>query len=120
MGGVSNPGVAVSAMTEANLQGIISYIKHFKSIGRTCTHVDVDISKVRTMYNKRDMGEDHKDTEVVPTVNPRDWPQTLEMVEEYTRGCCGVYGQPLSYGLREDLIAPVAASDTTHLTNGSD
>ena len=98
MGGVSNPGVAVSAMTEANLQGIISYIKHFKSIGRTCTHVDVDISKVRAMYNKRDMGEDHKDTEVVPTVNPRNWPKILETVEKYIRVFHGIDGQPSAIG----------------------
>ena len=44
-GGVSNPGVAVSAISEANLQGMIYYIKHFKRIGRTCTHADVELSK---------------------------------------------------------------------------
>ena len=48
-GGVYNPGVAVSDMAEANLQGMIYYIKHFKSIGRTCTHADFELSKVGTM-----------------------------------------------------------------------
>ena len=54
-GGVSNPGVAVSAMAEANLQGMIYYIKNFKIIGRTCMHVDVELSKVRAMYHQWDM-----------------------------------------------------------------
>ena len=43
-GEVYNPGVAVSAIAEANLQGMIYFIKHFKSIGPTCTQVDVELS----------------------------------------------------------------------------
>ena len=52
---MSNPGVVVSAMDEENLQGMIYYIKHFKSIGSTSTHVDVELSKVRAMYHQWDM-----------------------------------------------------------------
>ena len=36
--GVSNHGVSVSVMAEANLEGMISYNKHFKRIGCTCTY----------------------------------------------------------------------------------
>ena len=61
-GGVCNPGVVVSAMDEANLQGMIYYIKHIKRIGRICTHDDVELAKVRAMYNQGDMEESHKDT----------------------------------------------------------
>ena len=43
-GGVSNPGVAVSEMAEANLQRMIYYINHFKRIGRTCAHMLMLIS----------------------------------------------------------------------------
>ena len=50
-GWVSNTGVAMSKISEANLQGMIYYIKQFKSIERTCTHEDVDIAKVRAMYH---------------------------------------------------------------------
>ena len=95
-GVVSNPVVAVSEMVEANVHGIIYYIKHFKRIGRTCTHADVDLSKVRDMHHQWDMEEFHKDPIVVPTVDPREWPKTLETVEKYIIGFHGVYGQPLS------------------------
>ena len=61
-GGVSNPRVSVSVMDEANLQGMIYYIKHIKRIGRICTHDDVELAKVRAMYNQGDMEESHKDT----------------------------------------------------------
>ena len=54
-GEVSNSRVAVSDMAEAYLQSMIYYIKHFKRIGCTCTHADVDLSKVRAIYHQRDM-----------------------------------------------------------------
>ena len=65
------------------------------------------------------MEEAHKYPEVVPTVNPKDWPKTLKTVEEYIRGFLGVDGQPLSYILRDGLIYPVTASDPTYNSNGS-
>ena len=119
-GGVSNPGVVVSAMAGANIKGMIYYIKHFKRIGRTCTHIDVELSKVRAMYHQRDMEEVQNYPKVVPTANPRDWPKTLKILEEYIRGFCGVYGKPLIYGLMYDFIALVAASDPMYRTNGSE
>ena len=54
-GRVSNPGVAVSKMAEANLQGIIYNIKKFKGIGCTCTHANVELSKVSAIYHQQDM-----------------------------------------------------------------
>ena len=56
---------------------------------------------------------------MIPTVNTGGWTKTLEIVEEYIRGFRGVDRQPLIYGLRDDLIDPVAASDPTYRTNGS-
>ena len=55
---------------------------------------------------------------MVHTVNPRDWPKNLETAEDYIIGFCGVDGQPLGYGLRDDLISPVARSDPTFRANG--
>ena len=117
---MSNPGVSVSDMAEANLKDIIYYIKHFKMIVHTCTHIDVDLSKVHSMYHQWDMEEYHKEPKVVPTVDLRDWRKTLETVEKYIRGFCGVYWQPLSYGLRDTFISPVAAIDPTYRANGSE
>ena len=47
-GGVSNPGVPVSAMAKANLQGIIYYIKQFNS---TCNHANVELTKFCALYH---------------------------------------------------------------------
>ena len=71
------------------------------------------------MYNQQDMEEAHKNPEVVTNINTKDWPKTLEMVEECIRRFLGVYGQPLSYELRDDFEPPAAASDPMHRANGT-
>ena len=40
-------------------------------------------------------------------------------MEEYIRGFHGLYRQTLSYGLRDDWISPVSASDPMYHANGS-
>ena len=80
-GWVSNTGVALSAMTEANLQGMIYHIKNSNRIGGTCTHADVELAKFHAIYHRKYMEESHKDPEAVPTVDPKYWPKTLETVE---------------------------------------
>ena len=117
-GCVCNTGVAVSEMAEENIQGMIYYIKHFKRIFHTCKNAYVDLDRFRTTYHQRHTEESHKDPEVVSAVDPKDCPNTLETVEDYIRRFRGVDGKPLSYRLRDDLIAPVAASDPTYRANG--
>ena len=99
---------------------MIYYIKHFKRIGSTCTQADVELPRVRAIYHQQDMEGSHKDRNVVPTVNPRDWPKTLETVEDYIREFCREDGKPLSYRLRVDLMSPVAANYPTYRTSGSE
>ena len=66
-----NPGVAIPAMTKANLKIMIYYIRNFKKIGRTCTHAHVDLYKVHAIFHQWDMEETHKGPEVVPTIDPK-------------------------------------------------
>ena len=93
---------------------MIYYIKNFKRIGRTCTHANIEIAKIRAIYHQQYTEEAHKDPEVVPTQGPKEWTKTLETAEDYIRGFRGVDGQPLSYGLRDDLEPPADTSDPIH------
>ena len=79
----------------------------------------IELSKFIVMYYQQDMDESHKDPEVVPTFDTKDWPKTLEMMNWKIIIFRGVYGQPLSYGLRDDLEPPASTSDTLHRANGS-
>ena len=53
--GAANTGVAVSEISEANLQVMVYYIKMFKMIRRTCKHANVELSKVRALYHQREI-----------------------------------------------------------------
>ena len=46
------------------------------------------------MYHQLDMDKSHKYPEVVPTADPKDWNNTLEMAEEYIKIFCGVDVKP--------------------------
>ena len=58
---VSNSGVVVSSMAEANLQGTIYYIKNSKRIWRTCMHDDIDKAKICMIHYPQDMEEAQED-----------------------------------------------------------
>ena len=58
-------------MAESILQELIYYIKHFKRIGHTYTHDNVELAKVRAIYCQRHMKKAHKDPEVVHTADPK-------------------------------------------------
>ena len=98
---------------------MVYYIQKIKRIGRTCKHVDVYLNNIGEVYHQLDMEEAHKDPKVVPTVDPKYWPKTLETVAEYIRGFVGVDEQPLSYGLMYYLEPPAVASDPTYLSDVS-
>ena len=117
--GVVNRGVSVSAMAESNLQGMIYYIKHFKRVSRTCTYAQVLLPNVRALYHQRDTEKAHKDPEVVPTVDPNDWPKTLETTIEYIHGFRGVDGHPLSYVFNKEMVPPPEADDPAYREPGS-
>lgn len=117
--GVVNHGVSVGQMAETNFEGMVYYIKHFKRVSRTCTYADVLLPSVRALYNQRDKEEAHKDPEVVPTIDPIDWPKSLEAVEEYLHGFRGVDGQPLSYVLNNEMVPSPEATDPGYRQAGS-
>ena len=54
-----------------------------------------------------------KDPTVVPTIDTKNWPRTMESVENYIRVHLGVDKTPLSYAIRVDLFPPRAADDPT-------
>ena len=87
-------------MAETNLQGMAHFISHYDRISRVIMTQNITLVKVRDMYHQRDMESKHEDPTVVPTVDSKDWPQTLESDVEYIYGFCGVDGSLLSYVIR--------------------
>ena len=106
-------------MSITNLQGEVYFINHHKRVGRTSNYEYVALNQVHKLYHQCAMEGAHKYPNVVPTVDPKECPNTLEMVVEYIRGFHGVDGNPLSYCLRDDLAPRSELTDPTVGTNKS-
>ena len=70
------------------------------------------------MYHQQDMESKHDHPTVVPTVDYKDWPKTLEATVEYICGFCGVDQNFISYVIRQDLFPELAAQDPMRGTVG--
>ena len=55
----------------------------------------------------------HKDPTNVPTIDFRNWPKTMDSLEQWVTGHCGVNDSSLGYVIRKppDLFPPTAADD---------
>jgi len=54
--------------------------------------------------------EVHEDIEK-HELNAKDWPKTIEAIEEWLQGCLGVTKIPLAYVIRENEAVPAHAAD---------
>ena len=113
MGGPSNNGIAVLVMAETNLQGVLYFINHHTRFDRTYNYANVALTQVGKLYHQNDMEKSKRYPNVVPDIASKDWSRTLETVVEYIRGFCGLYGHPLSYCFRGDLVPTAEITDTT-------
>ena len=84
------------------------YFLRFKErTSRTVAAADVTLQNVRGYQNHKKWEEDHDDVEA-PEINAKDWPRTMDALEEYLRGCLGVTKIPLAYVVREEEAVPAA------------
>ena len=118
-GGGSNTWVVVSAMDEANLQGMIYYIKHFKRIGHTFKHANVELAKVPQFITNGTRKKHTMTQKLYPPpiqrIGPIRWKRWKSKSENFE-----VDEQPISYGLRNNLEPPAATSDPKYRANGSE
>jgi len=111
-GGGANPGVMVSARAETNAKLAVFFIHHRVRVSRDVDYRDVTLTEVRKLSRQREVESKTKDTGAdAPKLNSKDWPKTIEGLEEYLATFRGVTGAPLSYVVRKQLIPPVGADD---------
>ena len=102
---VPNHGHAVSLRAENNLK-LMCYLLRFKTrTSRTLSTSDITLEAIRGMKSHKEWEEKHEDVDP-PTINTKDWPRTIEAIEEYLRGCLGATKIPLAYVIREDEAVP--------------
>ncbi|KAL3809730.1 hypothetical protein ACHAXA_011325 [Cyclostephanos tholiformis] len=110
--GNRDPGIKASGKAQANFGLMCYYINHvMKRTDRPLTWPSVTLPQVKTMRPQIQQEDTAKDPAVVPTINAKNWPRTMELVENYIRGHLGVDKTPLSYVIRANLFPPPAADD---------
>jgi hypothetical protein len=62
------------------------------------------LANVRILRSLREQEKDHKEPSA-PEIDDKDWPRTIESIEEYLAECLGVTKIPLAYVIR-DTVAP--------------
>ena len=109
--GNPDPGVKVSVRAEENLKLAAFYCRHQERVSRPTTIAFITLSNVRALTKQRNIEKQTvKDTMEPPTVNAKDWPRTMESIEEYLQQFRGTTGVPLSYVIRRE-IKPAPDSD---------
>lgn len=63
------------------------------------------MDSVRALREHRDWEAEHKDVEA-PEINAKDWPRTMDAIEDWRPGCLGVTKRPLAYVVRDDMNVP--------------
>ena len=102
---IPNPGLAVTLRAENNLKLACYFLRYKERTSRAVTADMITLASVRELRPYREWEENHKDVEA-PEINAKDWPRTIEAIEEYLRGCLGVQKTPLAYVIRDDIAIP--------------
>ena len=98
---IPNPGMAVSLRAENNLKLMCYYLRFKERTSRVVTANDITLANIRALRHHIEWEDTHDDVDP-PEINEKDWPKTIEAIEEYLRGCLGVTKIPLAYVIRED------------------
>eukprot|EP00804_Cyclotella_cryptica_P003089 CCRYP_006074-RA/>CCRYP_006074-RA protein AED:0.29 eAED:0.04 QI:0/0/0/0.75/0.33/0.5/4/0/1079 len=113
--GAADPGTKVSARAEDNLKLAIYYVKHQDRVSRAVNVGEITLTNVCKLIKQRDTERNHTDPDTPPMIDSKDWPKTMEAVEEYLRQFRGVNDVPLSYVVRIALAPkPVLTNPATN------
>lgn len=103
---ITNPGTSVSLRAENNLKLACFYLKHRYRVSRVVLPVEITLVNVRALIGLRLSEEKYKDPKDKPKISNKDWPKTMEAIEEYLRAYHGETGIPLAYVIRREVLAP--------------
>jgi hypothetical protein len=104
-------GQAITLTSESNLCLLCFYLRHLKHCSCTAIVGQMTLQAIRNLQSQRDQENDHKEPES-PTIDSKDWAQTMESIVEYFGSCLGVTKIPLAYVVQKEMVpeqAPVGS-----------
>ena len=63
---------------------------------------DIILDNMRLLRDLKETEKEHTDTLVSPAIDAKNWPKTMECLEDYLRGNIGVRGVLISYVVRSE------------------
>jgi hypothetical protein len=117
-GGAANipsPGVSVNLRAEGHLKLLAFYLRHQARVSRVVQIAEVTLNSIRTVRELREYESTYKaPTETnLPSINTKDWPKTMESIEEYLRSYLRERKIPLAYVIRKSVEVLDANGDPT-------
>ena len=70
----------------------------------------ITVARVCTLHDHRCWEQDHEDQEP-PEFNSKDWPRTIELIDEWLKGCLSVSKITLAYMICEEEEVPDQSND---------
>lgn len=105
---IPNPGVQVNQRAEGHLKLLAFYLRHQFRVSRTATAPNITLELIHTVRELCEYESTYKtpSTDSAPTINAKDWPKTMESIEEYLRSYLGERKIPLAYVIRKSQTIP--------------
>jgi hypothetical protein len=115
---IPNPGIAVTLRAENNLKLACYFLHYKKRTSRMVTPADITLESVRMYHEYKNWEEEHKDVDP-PEINAKDWPRTMDAIDEWLRGCLGVTNILLAYVVQPTIEIPTDDPPIQGATAGS-
>ena len=82
---------------------------------------DTTLDNVRFLRELKESEKEQNDHVVSPVIDPKNFPETMDSLEEYLRGNIGVKGVLISYVVRsEEAVAPSLDEPETSFSSAED
>jgi hypothetical protein len=109
------PGVQVNLRAQGHLKLLVFYLCHMERVSRTVTVASITLDVIRAVRELQEFELSYKVPDLdPPTINAKDWPKTMESIEEYLRSILGVRKIPLAYYVvRKNEDIPAGADPST-------
>ena len=118
---VANLGIQVSLRDEKNLKLESFFLKHKVRNRRGAVSNNITVDNMRLFRELKESVKEHKHQVVYPVIDAKNWPKTMESLEEYLRGHIGGKGVPLSYVVRsKEAVAPSLEEPETSFLSAKD
>ena len=106
---IPNPGIPVTLWAENNLKLMCYLLSHMECTSHTITAAGITITSIHTLCDHCHWDQDHDDLNS-PELNAKDWPRTIETIDEWLKGCLRVSKIPLAYMIRDEMAFPIRSN----------